>query len=131
MIRHRLKDEQWERIKDPFDPPAKTGRPPRDRRELIDGILWVLNAGAPWRDLLEELGPWQAVWHRFNQWNGDGTLDAILGELIGEIEINQELWCIDSTTVRAHKYAAGGGKKPTKTSRRTPRPRGWAPAAAV
>lgn len=128
MIRHRLKDEQWERIKDMFGPPATTGRPPRDRRQVIDGILWVLNTGAPWRDLPAELGPWQTVWHRFNQWNSDGTLDAILGELIGEIEINEELWCIDGTTVRAAKCAAGGGKKGIATSRRTTR---WAEAAAV
>ena len=47
----------------------------------------------------------------FDQWNGDGTLDAILGELIGEVQINEDLWCIDGTTVRAHKCAAGGGKK--------------------
>jgi transposase len=128
MIRHRLKDEQWERIKNVFGAPARTGRPPRDRRQVIDGILWVLNTGAPWRDLPAELGPWQTVWHRYNQWNADGTLDAILGELIGEIEINEELWCIDGTTVRAAKCAAGGGKKTTETSRRTTR---WAEAVAV
>ena len=128
MIRHRLKDEQWELIKDVFGPPAATGRPPRDRRQVIDGILWVLNTGVAWRDLPAEFGPWQTVWHRYNQWNGDGTLDAILGELIGEVQINEDLWCIDGTTVRAHKCAAGGGKKGIKTSRPTTR---WAAAAAV
>ena len=128
MIRHRLKDEQWELIKDVFGPPAATGRPPRDRRQVIDGILWVLNTGVAWRDLPAEFGPWQTVWHRYNQWNGDGTLDAILSELRGGVEIDGELWCVDGTVVRAHKCAAGGGKKTMKTSRRTTR---WAAAAAV
>ena len=128
MLRHRLKDEQWERIADVFDAPAVTGRPLRDRRQVVDGILWVLRTGSPWRDLPRELGPWQTVWRLVDRWNGDGTLDAILSELLGEVQINEDLWCIDGTTVRAAKCAAGGGKKGIKTSRPTTR---WAAAAAV
>jgi len=121
MLRHRLTDEQWERIADVFGPPAATGRRPRDRRQVIDGILWVLRTGSPWRDLPAELGPWQTVWRLFDQWNGDGTLDAILSQLLGEIQINEELWCVDGTTVRAAKCAAGGGKKGTMKNHKTTR----------
>ena len=128
MLRHRLQDEQWERIADVFDAPAATGRPPRDRRQVVDGILWILRTGSPWRDLPHDFGPWQTVWRLFDQWNGDGTLDAILGELIGEVQINEDLWCIDGTTVRAHKCAAGGGKKGMMASQSITR---WAEAAAV
>jgi len=119
MLRHRLTDEQWEHIADLFDPPADTGRPPRNRRDVLDGVLWILRTGSPWRDLPPELGPWQTVWRLFDQWNHDGTLDAILQELQGEVEINHELWCIDGTIVRAARCAAGGGKKTIPTSRRT------------
>lgn len=128
MLRHRLKDEQWERIADGFDAPAATGRPPRDRRQVVDGILWILRTGSPWRDLPHDFGPWQTVWRLFDQWNGDGTLDAILGELIGEVPIHEDLWCIDGTTVRAAKCAAGGGKKTMMTSQSITH---WAEAAAV
>ncbi len=128
MLRHRLTDEQWERIADVFELPAQTGRPRRDRRQVVDGILWVLRTGSPWRDLPQELGPWQTVWRLFDQWNGDGTLEAILRRLRGQIEIDPELWCIDGTTVRAAKCAAGGGKKATRPSRTTTR---WAAAGAV
>lgn len=121
MLRHRLTDGQWERIKDWFDPPATTGRPPRDRREVMDGILWILRTGSPWRDLPCAFGPWQTVWRLFDQWNDDGTLNAILQELQGEVEINEELWCIDGTVVRAARCAAGGGKKTMRTNRRTTR----------
>ena len=121
MLRHRLTDEQWERVADLFDPPAATGRRPRDRRQVLDGILWTLRTGSPWRDLPAVLGPWQTVWRLFDQWNSDGTLDGILDELRGEVEINQELWCIDGTIVRAARCAAGGGKKTTQTSRPTTR----------
>jgi transposase len=57
MLRHRLTDQQWELVRDLFPPPARTGRPRRDRREILDGVLWILRTGAPWRDLPAELGP--------------------------------------------------------------------------
>jgi transposase len=47
MLRHRLTDEQWARIEDLFPQPAKTGRPPRDRRVIVHAIFWVLRTGAP------------------------------------------------------------------------------------
>ena len=115
MTRHRLTDQQWELIKEVFPPPAKTGRPPSDRRKIMDGILWILRTGAPWRDLPEEYGPWSTVWDLFDQWNADGTLDEILRRLqaakvdLGQIDL--ELWCVDGTVVRAARCAAGGGKK--------------------
>ena len=121
MLRHRLTDGQWERIEGFFEAPAATGRPPRNRRTVMNGILWILRTGSPWRDLPSAYGPWQTVWRLFDQWNNDGTLDAILQELQSEVEINQELWCIDGTIVRAARCAAGGGKKVTRTSRRTTR----------
>jgi len=89
----------------------------------LDGILWILRTGSPWRDLPEEFGPWQTVWGSFNKWNADGTLDTILQRLqaafvdIGQID--HDLWCIDGTIVRAARCAAGGGKKGTPTSPQT------------
>lgn len=119
MLRHRLTEEQWERIKDVFGSPATTGRPRRDRREVLDGILWILRTGSPWRDLPSAFAPWKTTWRLFDQWNHDGTLDAILQDLQGEVDINPELWCIDGTVVRAARCAAGGGKKTTRTNRKT------------
>ena len=132
MLRHRLTDREWEAIHDLFPPKARTGRPPRDRRPIVDALLWILRTGAPWRDLPEEFGPWGTAWDLFDKWNADGTLDAILSRLraarIDAGAIDDELWCIDGTVVRAARCAAGGAKKKTRTSRRiTP----WGgPAAA-
>ncbi len=115
MPRHRLTDAQWNLIADIFPPPAKTGRPPRNRRTMVDGILWILRTGSPWRDLPEEFGPWETVFGYFNRWNADGTLDKILQRLraaaVDLAAIDDELWCVDGTVVRAHRCAAGGGKK--------------------
>lgn len=101
MARHRLTDDQWEVIKDVFPPPARRGRPPSCRRMIVDGILWILRTGAPWRDLSDEFGPWGTVWDLFDTWNSDGTLDEILRRLkaahVDVGEIDDELWCIDGT----------------------------------
>ena len=128
MLRHRLTDEQWELIADLFAAPAATGRPPRDRREIVDGILWVLRTGSPWRDLPEDFGPWATAWDLFDKWNSDGTLHAMLDRLRGQVDIDEELWCVDGTIVRAARCAAGGGKKGIP---RNPRTMLWAAVAAV
>lgn len=128
MNRHALTDEQWDLIADLFKAPKPTGRPPRDRREVMDAILWILNTGSPWRDLPPAYGPWPTMWCLFDKWNHDGTLAAVLSRLQGEVEIDEELWCIDGTTVRAHKCASGGGKKGIPMNRRTTR---WDVAVAV
>jgi transposase len=116
MARHGLTDDQWKLIADIFPPAAKTGRPPTDRRLAVNAILWILRAGTPWRDMpKQDFGPWETIYGLFNTWNDDGTLDKILKRLqaahfdVGMID--EELWCIDGTIVRAHRCAAGGGKK--------------------
>jgi transposase len=92
MSRLLLSDDHWELIADVFPEPAKTGRPLRDRRTIIDGILWILRTGAAWRDLPEdEFGPWETVYRLFDQWNSDGTLDEILSRLIAEKVVQERL----------------------------------------
>lgn len=86
MLRHRLTDEQWELIADLFPKPKRTGRPPRGRRQIVDGILWILRTGSPWRDLPQAFGPWATVWDLFDTWNADGTLQAILDRVRGEVD---------------------------------------------
>jgi len=74
--RYEFSDEQWDRIAPLFPQkphPGKAGRPPCDNRPIVNGILWVLHTGAPWRDLPEYYGPWQTVFCRFNAWRRDGT----------------------------------------------------------
>ena len=115
MTRHQLTDEEWECIAGVFPAPARTGRPPRDQRAIVDAILWIARTGSPWRDLPEEYQPWATVWDLFDKWNSDGTLDEVLRRVrtmrLDAGEIDEELWCIDGTIIRAARCAAGGGKK--------------------
>lgn len=122
MTRHRLTDKQWALIADLFPAPAATGRPPTDRRLVVNGILWILKTGSPWRDLPEdEFGPWETIYGLFNTWNESGLFDEILQRLqasvIDEGHLDRKLWCIDGTIVRAHRCAGGGGKKGIRKNR--------------
>jgi transposase len=125
MPRHQLTDEEWELIEDVFPPRANTGRPPVDRRKVLNGIFWVLRTGAPWRDVPEEFGKWHTIWDLFDKWNDAGLLDEILRRLraakVDVGDIDQDLWCIDGSVVRAARCTAGGAKKGTRRSLLTTR----------
>jgi transposase len=121
MARLLLTDDEWGCISDLFGESAATGRPPVSRRQVVDGIFWILRTGSPWRDLPKEFGAWQTVWRLFDQWNHDGVLDAALRRLQASYAevgaLSDELWCIDATNVRAARCSTGGGKKGTRKSR--------------
>ena len=116
MKRHELMDEQWALV-DPHIPrsKARTGRPPSDRRLMLNGIFWILGAGAPWRDLPERFGPWQTVYDHFRKWRKSGVFAAIVEALQVKLDkdgyIDWELWCVDGSSVRAARAAAGACKK--------------------
>lgn len=64
--RHELTEQQWARLKPLLDELApqqpKTGKPNRDHRLIVNGVVWKLVTGAPWRDLPERHGPWSTVY---------------------------------------------------------------------
>ena len=113
--RHELTDAQWERLQ-PLLPPQRpaTGRPAKDHRTVVTGILWRLKTGAPWRDLPERFGPWQTVYSRFRRWQAAGVWDRVLAALQAAGDAQGDLdWSlnfVDGTTVRAHQHAAGAKK---------------------
>jgi len=135
MKRHELTDEQWELIKRLVPHKvARTGRPPKDPRLMLNGIFWILGTGAPWRDLPERFGPWQTVYDHFAKWRREGVFARVVEALQVKLDekglIDWELWCVDGASVRAARAAAGADKKvssATLTSRPTTR---WAAAAA-
>ena len=120
MARHRLTDKQWELIEKIFPEPAATGRPPTDPRKMVDGILWRLRTGSPWRDLPAEFGPWETVFKHFDRWNSDGTLDQIKRTLLRKIVdaegVDFELWCVEE---RSFERLGVPGAAEKKGSRRT------------
>ncbi|NDU71756.1 IS5 family transposase [Actinomadura sp. DSM 109109] len=114
MRRHELTDAAWRRI-EPLLPaqPVRGGRW-ADHRTVLNGILWKLATGAPWRDLPERYGNWKTVYERYRRWAADGTFDAILTHVqLHDDSVGRIDWTVsvDSTIVRAHQHAAGARKK--------------------
>jgi transposase len=113
--RHELTDAQWEQLK-PLLPPQKpqTGRPAVDHRRILNGILWAIRTGAPWRDLPERYGPWPTVYSRFQRWRKAGIWDRLFAAVQQAAdaagELDWEVHYVDGTVVRAHQHAAGAKK---------------------
>jgi transposase len=115
MRRHALTEQQWERLRPLLPPPPPSrGRPRRDDRTIVEGILWRLATGVPWRDLPERFGPWRTVYSRFRRWQQAGVWEQVLATLQAEAdargEVDWSLHFLDGTTVRAHQHAAGAKK---------------------
>jgi len=112
MDRHELTDKQWE-VLELCLPPLNTGRGRKmhDRRRIINGILWSLKTGAPWRDVPEKYGKWGSIYARYRLWQLDGIWDLILEKLLirfnAEGKIDWSLFSVDGTIVKAHKASAG------------------------
>jgi len=126
MKRHEMSDEQWTALEPLL--PVNIGRRWSDHRQVINGILWVLNTGAAWRDMPERfgpwyrplasapgIGPWPTIYHRFNSWTKDGLWQrisqALLAKLNRQRQVEWDLVAIDATHIRASRAAAGARKK--------------------
>lgn len=113
--RHELTDEQWDQLALVLPPQRpRTGRPAKDHRTVLNGIVWILRTGAPWRDLPERYGSWQTVYSRFRRWREAGLWEQVLTTLQTDAAhdgtLDDTLAMIDGTSIRAH-YQAAGAKK--------------------
>ena len=114
-----LTEEQWDFVEPLIPKPRRRsdgrGRPWRDPRDVLDGVLWVLRTGAPWKDLPPRYPPYQTCHRRFQQWCRDGTLQRVLRALAdhlyerGGIDITEAF--IDGTFAGAKKGALPSGKR--------------------
>jgi transposase len=115
-----LSDAQWARL-EPLLPPQRrrVGRPAHAHRPIVNGILWKLRTGAPWRDLPPEYGPWSTVACRFRRWRLAGVWDRVFAAVLQQEDaagqVDWHLQFVDGTVIRAHQHAAGakgGGPAP-------------------
>jgi transposase len=108
-----ITNEQWTIVK-PLIPvsksrPGKRGRPARDSRDVLNGILWILRTGAPWKDLPDRYPPYQTCHRRLQQWREAGVFERILETLAGDLHerggIDLTEAFIDGTFASAKKGA--------------------------
>jgi putative transposase len=72
-----LTDEQFALV-EPFLPrPKRTGRPPTNLREVLNGIFYLIRSGCQWRLLPHDFPPWSTVHTWYRRWRLDGTWDRI------------------------------------------------------
>ena len=81
-----LTDREWQRL-EPLIPPVKPGGRPAKyaRREIVNGIRYVLRSGCAWRLLPHDLPPWQVVYHYFWRWRREGVWQAIHEALLPQV----------------------------------------------
>jgi transposase len=117
----RLRDEQWERIRDHFPEEkiadGRPGRKPISTRCVLEAVLWILNTGAQWHMLPQSYPNYKTVHRRFQTWCRDEVLRRVLTDVANELRdrgaLNEEECFIDATFV----MAKGGGSEIGTTKR--------------
>ncbi len=104
-----LDDEAWSVI-EPLMPRRQPGARRVDDRRVISGILHVLRSGCRWRDCPADYGPYTTVYNRFNRWSRRRIWQRIYQALVERGEIGATI-TLDTTSVKAHRSAAGAQKK--------------------
>jgi transposase len=103
-----LTEKEWAIIGALLPPErGRKARPAHDNRVFLNGMLYVLRVGCPWRDMHERYGKWNSVYVRFRRWAEQGVWDALLETLVDLGLTDDWQHMIDSTTVRGHSQAAG------------------------
>ena len=110
-----LTDTQWALIQPMLPAPKKRGRPPTDRRRVLDAILYVLRGGIQWRLMPAEFPPWQTVYHVFRQWIQDRTWESINARLRALVRAKAAKRCrptgavLDSQSIKSDPHGGTVG----------------------
>lgn len=104
MPRMMLTDARWEALSQLL---LDSGRVynKAEHRLTLEGILYRLRTGCPWRDVPAEFGQWNTLFRRFNLWSKKGVLHCVFSHLSRLAET--EWLFIDGSLVRAHQHSAG------------------------
>ncbi|MFT4562102.1 MAG: transposase, partial [Gammaproteobacteria bacterium] len=104
MPRTMLTDGFWEKLSELMRETGRVYNKP-EHRLTVEGILYRMRTGCPWRDLPEDFGNWSAVFRRFNWWSRKGILQVIFSQISQETDL--EWLFIDGSIVRAHQHSTG------------------------
>ncbi len=73
-------------------------------RLTIEGIVYRLRVGCPWRDLPDVFGHWNAIYKRFNEWSRKKRMGSF--NLLA-VDPDSEWGFIDGSIVKAHQHSSG------------------------
>ena len=90
-----LTEAQWEVVRGHIPQKEfknkKRGRPWRDPRDVLNGVLWVLKTGAQWQELPKKYPPYQTCHRRFQEWATKGVFRKILMGLAEDLRVRGKL----------------------------------------
>ena len=118
MRRYRIRDDQWDRIKDLL--PGRDGHvgvTAKDNRLFVEAVLYRYRTRIPWRDLPKRFGDWKQVHTRHSRCAKSGVWEKVFKVLAADAD--NEYAMIDSTIVRAHQHATGAPKKTARPTKRS------------
>ena len=106
-----VSDELWGRVAPLLPAAPRMGRPRVSDRAALQGILFVLVTGIPWRGLPRQLGFGSGVtcWRRLEAWTEAGVWEQLHALLLSELRAQDRIdWsraCVDGSHVQAKKGA--------------------------
>ncbi len=103
MPRLLLSDEFWSKRQSILQNFSIYNKP--NLRRHVEGMLYRLRTGCPWRDLPDAFGNWNNIYKRFNAWSAQGKWEAVFQALV--VEPDFEWVFIDGSYVKAHQHSAG------------------------
>jgi len=129
-----LTDVQWELLKplvEPKTPRKRRGRPWRDTRQVLEGVLWILRTGAQWAELpKDKFPPYQTCHRRFQRWVREGTLVTVLRALAEDLLVRGQL-DLSETFIDASFSSAKKGALQLVQHAAAKGPRSWQLRTAV
>lgn len=102
-----LTDERWFKLKDIMHQHGIYHK--RHLRRTVEGILYRLRVGCPWRDLPGSFGRWNSIYQLFNRWSAGNKLMKVFKSLAKDPDIEWEF--IDGSFVKAHQHSHGAATK--------------------
>ena len=103
MPRRMLTDELWSKLKGILRQHRIYDKP--FLRDMVEGMLYRMRVGCPWRDLPKEFGCWNTIYQKFNRWSAKNKLMMIFKMLVHEPDLEWEF--IDGSIIKAHQHSAG------------------------
>jgi transposase len=124
----QLTDEQWS-VVEPLIPKPKVrkdrkGRPRVEARSVLDGMLWVLWTGAPWKALPSEYPPYQTVHRRMQEWVEARVFWKVLKALAEDLRDRGKIDLTEAFIDGTHAGAKRGALSSELLAVATP-PRSW------
>lgn len=103
-----LTDDEWMALKGALDAARSgNGRPLRDERLVVEGVVWRLRNGAKWRAVPERFGPWWRAAQLHIRWSRTGVWQRTFEHLRDQGQADLAEVFLDGTSIRAHQKAAG------------------------